>query len=192
MDLFEITLCGLCFGIYLDAAQPHSLHRYLLDGVFLYSPDGALSDYPLFLIAGFLAWNFTFGALVSASESILNSQHLITQIVFPSEILPLTSVAVSLFDFLVSLALYLIAVVILPPTLPMTALALPLVIIIQVLFTVGLALFVACSSVFFRDIPKLVPVLGTIMFFLTPVFYPLSFVPEFLRPAIKINPMTRA
>ncbi len=149
-----------------------------------------LPDYPLFLIPGFLAWNFTFSALIGASESILNSQYLITKISFPIEILTLSGVAVALFDFLLALILYLAAIVILPFTLPLTAIALPLVIIIQVLFTVGFALLAACSSVFFRDIPKLIPVLGTMMFFLTPIFYPLSFVPESFQPIIKLNPMT--
>jgi len=149
-----------------------------------------LPDYPLYLIPGFLAWNFTFASLISASESILNSQYLITKISFPIEILTLASIAVNLFDFFVALILYLMAVVILPPTLPITALALPLVVMLQVLLTLGMALLAACVSVFFRDIPKLIPVLGTMVFFLTPIFYPLNIVPEPFQFLIKLNPMT--
>ena len=109
---------------------------------------------------------------------------------FPFEILTLVNVAVSLFDFVVSLTLYLVVIIILPPTIPLTLIALPLVILIQVLFTTGFAMLLACISVFFRDIPKLVPVLGTMMFFLTPIFYPLSSVPESIGLVIKLNPMT--
>ncbi len=159
--------------------------------VFSYIVRMGLPNYPLFLIPGFLAWNFTFGALVSASESILQSKYLITKIAFPSEILPLTSVAVCLFDFLVSLAIYLLAVVILPPAVPIQIIALPLVIIMQILITIGISMLVACSSVFFRDIPKLVQVLGTLLFFLTPIFYPLSFIPEAWQPLVRLNPMTQ-
>lgn len=158
--------------------------------VFSYIIRMGLPDYPLFLIPGFLAWNFTFGSIISASESILNSQHLITKIAFPIEIPTLVNVAVTLFDFLVGLALYLLAIIILPPRIPLTVLALPILIFTQILFTIGVALLVACSSVFFRDIPKLIPVLGTMMFFLTPIFYPISFVPESLQPLLKLNPMT--
>lgn len=158
--------------------------------VFSYIVRMGLPDYPLFLIPGFLAWNFTFGSIISASESILNSQHLITKIAFPIEILTLVSVAVTLFDFLVGLSLYLVAIIILPPRIPVTVVALPVVIFMQVLFTVGFALLVACGSVFFRDIPKLIPVLGTMMFFLTPIFYPISAVPKSLQPLLKLNPMT--
>ena len=158
--------------------------------VFSYIVRMGLPNYPLFLIPGFLAWNFTFGSIISASESILNSQHLITKIAFPIEIPTLVSVAVNLFDFLVSLALYLTAIIILPPRIPLTVLALPVVILTQILFTIGVALIVASGSVFFRDIPKLIPVLGNIMFFLTPIFYTISFVPVSLQPLLKINPMT--
>lgn len=159
--------------------------------VFTFIVKMGLSNYPLYLIPGFLAWNFTFGSLVSASESILNSQYLITKISFPIEILTITSIAVTLFDFFISLTLYLIAVMILTPSLSITVLALPSVIIIQVMLTAGLALFAACVSVFFRDIPKLIPVLGTMVFFLTPIFYPLNIVPESFRFIIKLNPMTQ-
>ncbi len=158
--------------------------------VFSYIVRMGLPDYPLFLIPGFLAWNFTFGSIISASESILNSQHLITKIAFPIEIPTLVNVAVTLFDFLVGLTLYLLAIVILPQRIPLTAIVLPFIIFTQVLFTIGIALLVACGSVFFRDIPKLIPVLGTMMFFLTPIFYPISAVPASLQPLLKLNPMT--
>jgi ABC-2 type transport system permease protein len=148
-----------------------------------------LPHYPLFLIPGFLAWTFTFSGVTLASESIIGSKHLITKIAFPIEILTLISVSVALFDFVVSMSLYLLAIVILPPTIPITALALPLVMLIQILFTVGLAMLVACGSVYFRDVPKLVQILGTILFFLTPIFYPIQYIPDFARPLTYLNPM---
>ena len=158
--------------------------------VFSYIIRMGLPNYPLYLIPGFLAWNFTFGSILNASESILQSTHLITKIAFPIEILTITSVAVSLFDFLISLAIYIIAVIVFTSSLSLTAFALPLVVILQTIFTIGIALLVACGSVFFRDIPKLIPVLGTMMFFLTPIFYTLDLVPDSLQIIIKLNPMT--
>jgi ABC-2 type transport system permease protein len=82
-----------------------------------------------------------------------------------------------------------LAIVLLPPTVPVTVIALPLVMFVQILFTVGLAMLVACGSVYFRDVPKLVQIIGTLMFFLTPIFYPLDFIPEALRSVIRINLM---
>jgi len=149
-----------------------------------------LANFPLFLIPGFLSWNFTLTSLIEASESIITSKPLITKVAFPIEIIPLTRVAVTFFDFLISLVLYLIAVAVVLPTMTITALALPLVVLVQLLFTVGLSLLVACGSVYFRDIPKLVAVVGTMLFFLTPIFYPLSYIPESLQLLIQLNPMT--
>ncbi len=159
--------------------------------VFSYIIRMGLPNYPLFLIPGFLAWNFTFGSVVTASESIISSKYLITKIAFPSEILPIISVAVSLFDFLVSMGLYLLTVMILPPALPPQTVLLPVIILIQVVLTVGLALLVASTSVYFRDIPKLVQVFGNLIFFVTPIFYPLSFIPERWQPVLGLNPMTQ-
>ncbi|MFQ5963173.1 MAG: ABC transporter permease [Candidatus Scalinduaceae bacterium] len=194
VGLFWTTLklryAGSVLGIIWSIVNP-ILYIATYWVVFSYIIRMGLSDYPLFLIPGFLAWNFTLVSLLSASESIINGKHLITKIAFPIEILTLVSVAVYLFDFLVALSLYLLVVVILPPTLPLTVVALPLVIIIQILFTTGLAMLIACGSVFFRDIPKLLPILGNIFFFLTPIFYPLNIVPEPWRLLIQLNPMTQ-
>lgn len=152
-----------------------------------------LDNYPLFLIPGFLAWNFTFGALVNSSESVINSNYLITKISFPNEILPLTDVGISLFDFLVSLILYFTALLIIPNVFEISSLLflLPLIILMQILITIGLSLIVASLSVYFRDVPKLVQVGGTLLFFLTPIFYPLSFIPESLQKIVILNPIAQ-
>jgi lipopolysaccharide transport system permease protein len=186
----KLRYAGSVLGIVWSIINP-ILYIVTYWVVFSYILPMGLPDYPIFLIPGFLAWNFTLVSLLSASESIINGKHLITKIAFPLEILTLTSVLVYLFDFLIALSLFLVAVVILQPTLSITVAALPMVIILQILFTMGLAMFIACSSVFFRDIPKLLPVLGNIFFFLTPIFYPLNIVPEPWRLLIQLNPMTQ-
>jgi ABC-type polysaccharide/polyol phosphate export permease len=150
-----------------------------------------LDNYHLFLIPGFLAWNFTLSAVVSASESIIQSKHLISKIAFPNEILVLVNIAVCFVDFLVSVIIYLV-VIFLTGALQSSNLflLLPAVIFLQILFTTGLGLFVATISVYFRDVPKLVQLAGTIMFFFTPVFYPLTNVPVAYQWILKLNPMT--
>ncbi len=149
-----------------------------------------LENYPIFLIPGYLAWNFTYNSVINASESILSNKYLITKISFPSEILTIANVGVLLVDFIISLALYLVVCIILPTTsLSISMIALPLVVIMQIIFTVGLSMLIACISVFFLDVPKLVPVFGTIGFFLTPIFYPIEYIPEHLQKFLNLNPM---
>lgn len=152
-----------------------------------------LENYHLFLIPGFLAWNFTLGSLISSSESIIQSKYLISKIAFPNEILTLVNVALNLFDFLISIIIYLVVISFIPGTFQFSysLLFLPLIIIIQILFTTGIGFLIACSSVYFRDIPKLVQLGGTILFFFTPIFYSLTTIPENFRRIISLNPMTQ-
>ncbi len=159
--------------------------------VFTYFIKMGLDKYHLFLIPGFLAWNFTLSALISASESIIQSKHLISKIAFPNEILVLVNITVCFFDFIVSIIIYL-AVIFFTGALQFSNLVLylPAVIALQILFTVGLGLLVATLSVYYRDVPKLVQLAGTIMFFFTPVFYPLTSVPAVYQWLLKLNPMT--
>ncbi len=152
-----------------------------------------MERYPLFLIPGFLAWNFTLTSIINSSDSIIQGTYLITKISFPNEILPITSVSISLFDFIISLILYFIALIIIPGafTFSFPILLLPVILFIQILITVGFALIVACISVYFRDVPKLVQVGGTVMFFLTPIFYPITQVPEKFQTILMLNPMAQ-
>lgn len=153
-----------------------------------------ITNYPLFLIPGFLAWNFTLSALIISSESIIQSRYLITKIAFPNEILPLTSVGIPLLDFLISMVLYVIIFFIIISntfTSVYLFLLLPFIIFIHILITIGLALIVATLSVYFRDIPKLIQVGGTILFFLTPIFYPINFVPQKYQFIVMMNPIAQ-
>ncbi len=149
-----------------------------------------VENFPLLLIPGYLAWNFTFSAIQGASESIIESKYLITKIAFPNEIIVLASVAVSLTDFVVGMLVYLAAVLLLAPPFSPAVLLLPAIVALHVGFTLGVSFVVACGAVYFRDIPKLIPILGTILFFITPIFYTLEMVPEGIRRFIWVNPLT--
>jgi ABC-type polysaccharide/polyol phosphate export permease len=147
-------------------------------------------NFPMLLIPGYLAWNFTFGSVQAGGESIIQSKHLITKIAFPTEIIVAAHCAVQLVDFMVALLLYLIAVVLFAAPLSATVLWLPAILLLHVAFTLGAALVVACGAVYFKDIPKLVPVLGMVLFFVTPIFYTHDMVPGGLRSVIWLNPLT--
>ena len=152
-----------------------------------------MQHYVLFLIPGFLAWNFTLTALITSSESIIQSRYLITKIAFPNEILPLTSVGIPLLDYLISMIIYIVIILIIPGIsyLPYEIFLFPCIVFIQILITIGLALIVSTISVYFRDIPKLVQIGGTILFFLTPVLYPVTFIPEKYQGIVMMNPIAQ-
>src|SRR5690606_38302374 len=102
----------------------------------------------------------------------------IKKVVFPLEIMPWLSMLVALFNASVSLLILLIFYLIVHGLPPLTVLLLPVVLFPFVLLIVGLGWFLASMGVFLRDVQPLVGVMTTMMMFLSPIFYPLSAIPE--------------
>ncbi len=159
-------------------------------------PSG-LAQFPVFIITGLLAWNFTAEAVVGGTRSVIDSAPLVKKVYFPREVLPLTSVLSSLLNFLLSLPMML-AVMALVQLIDLgrlnfswTFAYIPVLLIIQTVFLAGLALLLGAVAVFFRDIVHLVGIAVSIWFFLTPVIYPLSTLGDGLavRMVRWLNPM---
>lgn len=155
-----------------------------------------MPNYPMFLIPGYLAWNFTFGGILGASESIIHGKHLITKIAFPTEILTLASVLVAFIDFILSVIIFglglLIADLLFSFNFTINAgllLYLPVIIFFHFFFTSGVSLLAAAASVFFKDLPKLINVFGNLFFFMTPIFYPIEYIPEKFQFIALANPV---
>jgi len=114
----------------------------------------------------------------------------IKKVVFPLEILPWVSMQVALFNAAVSFLILLIFYLVVHGLPPVTVLLLPVVLFPFVLLIVGLGWFLASVGVFLRDVQPLVGVMTTMMMFLSPIFYPLSAIPEAYRGLIQLNPLT--
>lgn len=158
-------------------------------------PSG-IALFPIFLIVGLLPWNYCSEAITSGTRSVLDNANLIKKVFFPREILPLVSVFSSLLNYLLSLPMmFLVLVVIQWFTLgtlniSWTFLYLPVIIIVETLFLIGVTLFVSALAVFFRDIVHLVGILIMFWFFLTPVFYSLDSISPVLARVVRwLNPM---
>ncbi len=162
--------------------------------VFSYVIKMGLPNYPMFLIPGYLAWNFTFSGVLGASESIIHGKHLITKIAFPVEILTIASVIVSFIDFILAMAIYIFAVFAADVFFEFNfsfnwLLAyLPFILFFHFLFTLGTAFIAASAAVYFKDLPKLINVFGNLIFFLTPIFYSIEYIPDNIRKYILLNP----
>ncbi len=141
--------------------------------------------YPLFVLAGLLPWSLVSVGSLAASTSLLGNQPLIRKVAVPQAVYPLAAVGSKLVDATLSLpALALLAVAVGRP--PSVAWAwLPLALLLAAAFTAGLALLFASLTVYFRDLRHLVEVLFQIWFYLTPVFYPPSFLEKLHLPALR-------
>lgn len=147
------------------------------------------APYAIFAYTALLPWNFFSSGVTNATNSLTSHAQFVTKVYFPREILPITYVAAALFDFLVASSL-LVALMIYYRV-PLTINALYVVPIIALLscFALAMSFFFSATQVRFRDLGVAVPLLLQVWLFATPVIYPLSAVPERLRPFYMLNPM---
>jgi lipopolysaccharide transport system permease protein len=134
--------------------------------------------YHVLLLCGLLPWNFFNDSIMQATDSIVRNAHLIKKVYFPREVLPISIVLSNLVNFLIALPMFFVLALVSGSPLTRWVLLLPVTILVQVTFTVGLALFLATLDVFYRDTQIILGVVMLAWFFLTPVFYPIENVPQ--------------
>jgi len=152
--------------------------------------DESKTQFAVVLFVGMIVHALLAEVLNRAPGLILGNVNYVKKVVFPLEILPVISMGVALFHSLVSLGVLLIAFVMFNGYLHWTAVLAPLVVLPLVILTLGLAWMLASLGVFLRDVSQTIGIITTVMLFLTPVFYPITALPEEMRPWIMANPLT--
>lgn len=150
-----------------------------------------VENYTLFLFCGLLPWVWSTSALTEGTSSIVSSGHLITKSMFPAHLLPTVAVTTSFINYLLSLPILLLLMLIMGAPLHLSMLALPLVCLLQFLFLLGLSLALGALNVRFRDVQHIVANLLTFLFFLCPIVYPSQAVPERFRFTLELNPIAQ-
>ena len=160
---------------------------------FVFSRLGQISSdntpYPIFVLTGLLPWTFFAGALSRGVPIIINYPGLVTKIYFPREIFPIFATLGLTVDFLCSFCMLLVFFLFFQIPYQSGILTSFLIIFVLMVFTVGFLFFASTLNVFFRDATYAVSLLSQVWFFMTPVAYPLSKVPEKLRFWYDLNPM---
>jgi ABC-type polysaccharide/polyol phosphate export permease len=137
-------------------------------------PNGDLRTrpYAVFMFCGLLPWTWFSASLTEATSSLITGGNLIKKVLFPAEVLPIVSVLANMVHFmlgLVILAAFMIGFRHFPN--PVSLPWFPIVVLIQLVFTLGLALGLAALTVHFRDIRDLLSNVLTLWFFATPILY---------------------
>jgi lipopolysaccharide transport system permease protein len=154
------------------------------------APIDAGMPYPLFAYCGLLVWNFTASSLRFAVTSLTSNTSLVTKVYFPREIFPVSAVLVSLVDFAVG-AIVLVALMAYYGVSPSSALLfLPVVVLVQVVFTTGVALLLSMGNLFYRDVKYLFELLVAVWMFVSSVLYPVSLIGGTTGQLLLLNPMT--
>jgi lipopolysaccharide transport system permease protein len=146
--------------------------------------------YPLFAFCGLLAWNFFASTLRFSVSSLVSNLNLVTKVYFPRELFPLSAMLVGIVDMLVA-ALVLVGLMIYYGVGPsLMLLWLPVVLLVQMVFTMGVGLLLAMANLFYRDVKYLFEVVITIWMFATSVVYPIGRLGGRLQTVALLNPMT--
>ena len=150
-----------------------------------------LEPFALFMFCGILPWTWFSSSLLESSNVLIAGGNLIRKVLFPAEVLPIVTVLAGLVHFCfglpilaVFLAYYRVPVVL------TDLLWFPVVVLIQLVLTLGLALLLSALAVHFRDIRDLLANLLTLWFFATPIIYALSQAPTSVRRVLELNPFT--
>ena len=148
-----------------------------------------LEGYAVFLFSGLLPWLWFSSSLGHAVGVIVGSGALVKRVFFPAEILPLVSVLSNLANFLLSLPLLIVFLLAFGIRLTPALAFLPLLLLLQLVLTAGLALPLAALNVHLRDVEQILGNFLILWFFLSPILYPVSTVPEWLKPLYFLNPL---
>ena len=135
----------------------------------------------LWLFAGLLPWIAFTGGLVQSASSVISQPNLVKKVVFPLALLPLVPILSTFIESAFGLAALIVLVAVSSHTLNSTLALLPLIWLPQLLLTVGLGYLAAGLTVFLRDIPQTMGVVLNLWFYLTPIVYPASIIPEAFR-----------
>lgn len=152
--------------------------------------DTGSTPYPVFSYAALLPWQFFNNIVTKGASSVVDNGSIVKKLYFPREICALSVVVSSLVDFGVAAVMLVVLMVAYRVSISVWALWLPLVLVIEIIFALGLALALSATNAFYRDITFGLPLLLQVWMYLSPVVYPINTVPDRYLQLYMLNPMT--
>jgi len=148
--------------------------------------------YPVFVFSGLLLWNIFSTGITSAGNSMVSNANIIKKIYFPRLIIPISSVLVSVFDFLMSIIIF--AGMLLYYGIHIHPLKLlfyaPIGVLVTCIATFGMGTLLAALNIKYRDFRYIIPFLVQSLLFITPIIYPVSILShDWLKYVVALNPM---
>lgn len=148
-----------------------------------------IENFPIYLLTGQIFFNFFSESTSMAMGSIMANGSLIRKVYIPKYIFPMSKVISSFVNLLFALLAIVIMIFITNVKISWTIILFPLSLIYLLSFAMGIGLILSAYAVFFRDLIHLYGIFLTVWTYLTPIFYPISIIPEKYRFLIEINPM---
>ena len=187
------SLLGLTWS-FLTPLLMLGVYSFVFVGVFRATWPGAASggglEFALQIFAGLLVFNL-FAEVTSKAPNLITEQpNLVKKVIFPIELLTWVTVLSGLFHLLISVASLLVVLLLARGGLPVTALALPLVLLPFLPFLLGLGWFLSALGVFVRDVGQVMTMVVSLIMFMSPVFYSLNTLDVRWQFWMRLNPLT--
>ncbi len=149
--------------------------------------------YPIFVFSGLLIWNVFSTGITAASNSMINNAHIMKKIYFPRLIIPISSVMVTLFDFLMAFSIYLVLLLYFQIGIEPLYFIFSLIaaVLITSLSTFGIGSMLAALNIKYRDFKYVIPYTVQVLLFATPVIYPSSLITNtYVKVIVYLNPVS--
>jgi lipopolysaccharide transport system permease protein len=157
-------------------------------GRLMHAPSDGV-PYPIFAYSAMLLWTFTSTAVLSSSYSLVTNSQTITRIYFPRLVLPISSIGVRLFDFLIASLVLIVFMIYYGMHIGWGAMMLPVLIVQMAALATAVGVLAAALYVRYRDIGTLLPIALQAWMFISPTVYSFSVVPQRFRIVYSLNPL---
>lgn len=148
-----------------------------------------IDNYIIFLIVALMPWNFFNTTVIQSAASIVANGGIIKKVYFPRIILPVSTTISNLINFLISGLIVIIFLFVTGVGISKSILLLPFIIIIQFVLQLGFSFILSAITVFIRDVEYLIGLITMLLFYMCPIVYPASMIPQNILPLFYINPM---
>jgi len=183
---YKQTVMGFGWALFMPV-----LNTIIFSVIFMrLTPKKTPVAYPLYAFCGLTAWNFFASVLRFAVNSLTSNPNLVTKVYFPREIFPFAAVLVGLVDFGVASLLMIPLMCYYGAAPSWTILLLPVVVLVQVIFTAAIALLLSMANLFYRDVKYLFEIVLSVLMFATCVVYPLDRIGGWAGWLLELNPLT--